>query len=56
MSSQETLSSCRRSDEQTLFDCFERQENGDNCCGNARTPECLQVSKNEIELVNEKKI
>lgn len=43
MSSQETLSSCRRSDEQTLFDCFERQENGDNCCGSARTSECLQV-------------
>lgn len=43
MSIQETLSGCRRSDEQTLFQCFERQENGDNCCGNARTSECLQV-------------
>lgn len=43
INSKETLSSCRRSDEQTLFDCFERQENGDNCCGSARTSECLQV-------------
>lgn len=44
MNSRETLSSCRRSDEQTLFDCFERQDTGDNCCGSARTSECLQVS------------
>lgn len=39
----ETLSGCRRSDEQSLFQCFERQEKGDNCCGNARTSDCLQV-------------
>lgn len=45
MSIHETLYGCRRSDEQTLFECFERQENGDNCCGNARTSDCLQVKE-----------
>lgn len=50
MSAQETLSNCRRSDEQVLFDCFEHQENGDNCCGNARTPECLQVNERFCSL------
>lgn len=55
MSSQETLTSCRRSDEQTLFDCFERQEQGDNCCGNARTSECLQVSMNDLPSINSRK-
>lgn len=42
---QETQTSCRRSDEQKLFECFARQENGDNCCGNARSSECLNVSR-----------
>ncbi|XP_026471185.1 reversion-inducing cysteine-rich protein with Kazal motifs-like [Ctenocephalides felis] len=35
--------SCRRSDEQTLFDCVERQALGDECCGSARTPDCHEV-------------
>lgn len=51
MSIHETLYGCRRSDEQTLFECFERQENGDNCCGNARTSECLQV-RERIQIQN----
>lgn len=36
---------CRQSDEQTFFSCVERQEIGDDCCGNARTSECLQNCK-----------
>lgn len=34
---------CRQSDEQSLYSCFERQETGEECCGSARTSECLQV-------------
>lgn len=45
------MSGCRRSDEQTLFQCFERQEKGDNCCGNARTSECLQVRQVRFESI-----
>lgn len=36
---------CRKSDEQSLFSCVERQEIGDECCGNARTSECLRACK-----------
>lgn len=46
----ETWNGCRRSDEQSLFECFTRQEKGDDCCGNARTSECLQVRSNDIQL------
>lgn len=53
MSSQDTLTSCRRSDEQTLFDCFERQQQGDNCCGSARTSECLQVSNRVVSSIDQ---
>lgn len=45
-SARETWNGCRRSDEQSLFECFVRQEKGDDCCGNARTSECLQVRAN----------
>jgi len=34
---------CRQSDEQNLFSCLDRQEAGEECCGNARSSECLQV-------------
>lgn len=36
---------CRHSDEQRLFDCVQRQEDGDSCCGHARTSECLLACK-----------
>lgn len=39
----ETLNGCRRSDEQSLFECFDRYELGDDCCGNARSSECLHA-------------
>lgn len=42
-SKNELSGACRQSDEQYLFSCFERQEMEDECCGNARTSECLQV-------------
>lgn len=41
----ELQSGCRRSDEQNLFSCLERQEIGEECCGNARTSDCLQSCK-----------
>lgn len=44
----ELINACRQSDEQHMFACFERQEAGDRCCGNARTSECLQVRKMHI--------
>ncbi|XP_052861672.1 reversion-inducing cysteine-rich protein with Kazal motifs [Anopheles cruzii] len=34
---------CRPSDEQSLFGCLKRQEDGHRCCGSARTAECLQA-------------
>lgn len=34
---------CRHSDEQRLFGCVKRQEDGESCCANARTSECLQA-------------
>ncbi|XP_037952722.1 reversion-inducing cysteine-rich protein with Kazal motifs-like [Teleopsis dalmanni] len=40
---------CRQSDEQHMFACFERQEAGDRCCGNARTSECLQACREIFE-------
>lgn len=43
-SRQELIGGCRQSDEQTLFSCFNHQDAGDECCGNARTSECLQVN------------
>lgn len=39
----ELKSSCRQSDEQTMYSCFERKIQGDDCCSNARTNQCLQV-------------
>lgn len=36
---------CRQSDEQSLYSCFERQETGDECCGSARTSDCLQACR-----------
>uniref|UniRef100_A0A1Y9H225 Reversion-inducing cysteine-rich protein with Kazal motifs n=1 Tax=Anopheles dirus TaxID=7168 RepID=A0A1Y9H225_9DIPT len=34
---------CRASDEQQLFGCLKRQEDGHRCCSSARTAECLQA-------------
>ena len=42
-SREELITGCRQSDEQNLFSCFDRQDVGDECCGNARTSKCLQV-------------
>ncbi|XP_053683316.1 reversion-inducing cysteine-rich protein with Kazal motifs [Sabethes cyaneus] len=42
---EELLSGCRHSDEQTMFSCIQRQEDGDSCCGQARTSECLIACK-----------
>lgn len=46
-SKEELLVGCRQSDEQNLFSCFDRQDDGDECCGNARSSECLQVYKSQ---------
>ncbi|KAH8322411.1 hypothetical protein KR067_003099 [Drosophila pandora] len=40
---------CRRSDEQMLYDCLERQEAADQCCGQARTSECLEACRSVFE-------
>ncbi|XP_050097347.1 reversion-inducing cysteine-rich protein with Kazal motifs [Anopheles aquasalis] len=43
-SSQDELrSGCRPSDEQSLYGCLKRQEDGHRCCSSARTAECLQA-------------
>lgn len=42
---EELLAGCRHSDEQRLFNCVQRQEDGDGCCGQARTSECLMACK-----------
>lgn len=42
---EDLLTGCRHSDEQQLFNCVERQEDGDSCCGQARTSECLLACK-----------
>uniref|UniRef100_A0A1A9WE79 Reversion-inducing cysteine-rich protein with Kazal motifs n=1 Tax=Glossina brevipalpis TaxID=37001 RepID=A0A1A9WE79_9MUSC len=42
----ELINACRQSDEQHMFACFERQESGDRCCGNAHMP-CCDFSDNE---------
>ncbi|XP_058833021.1 reversion-inducing cysteine-rich protein with Kazal motifs isoform X1 [Topomyia yanbarensis] len=39
------LVGCRHSDEQTMFSCIQRQEDGDRCCASARTSECLLACK-----------
>ncbi|XP_030385875.1 reversion-inducing cysteine-rich protein with Kazal motifs [Scaptodrosophila lebanonensis] len=44
---------CRRSDEQQLYDCLERQDAADRCCGQARTSECLQACRAVFETPNE---
>ncbi|KNC24010.1 hypothetical protein FF38_11603 [Lucilia cuprina] len=45
----ELINACRQSDEQHMFACFERQEDGDRCCGKARTSECLQSCRDIFE-------
>ncbi|KAG4072634.1 hypothetical protein HA402_004723 [Bradysia odoriphaga] len=44
-SREELITGCRQSDEQNLFSCFDRQDVGDECCGNARTSKCLQACR-----------
>ena len=44
-SKREASRGCRQSDEQHLYSCFERQDVGDECCGSARTSECLQACR-----------
>ncbi|XP_046867726.1 reversion-inducing cysteine-rich protein with Kazal motifs [Drosophila willistoni] len=48
-SSSAPVKSCRRSDEQVLYDCFERQEAADLCCSQARTSQCLQACHGVFE-------
>uniref|UniRef100_A0A6R5ZE98 Uncharacterized protein n=1 Tax=Anopheles funestus TaxID=62324 RepID=A0A6R5ZE98_ANOFN len=43
-SSREDLrTGCRASDEQQLFGCLKRQEDGHRCCSSAHTAECLEA-------------
>ncbi|XP_055594196.1 reversion-inducing cysteine-rich protein with Kazal motifs [Uranotaenia lowii] len=42
---EDLLNGCRLSDEQRLINCVRKQEDGDNCCASARTPECLLACK-----------
>lgn len=43
-SSQDDLrTGCRASDEQQLYGCLKRQEDGHRCCSSARTAECLDA-------------
>ncbi|XP_050081387.1 reversion-inducing cysteine-rich protein with Kazal motifs [Anopheles maculipalpis] len=43
-SSREDLrTGCRASDEQQLYGCLKRQEDGHRCCSSARTAECLEA-------------
>lgn len=45
-SRQDLIPSCRQSDELAFFTCLDRQEVGEDCCANARTPECQTACKN----------
>ncbi|XP_017138148.1 reversion-inducing cysteine-rich protein with Kazal motifs [Drosophila miranda] len=49
---QAPVHTCRRSDEQMLYDCLERQDAADRCCGQARTSECLQACRAVFEPSN----
>ncbi|XP_044737825.1 reversion-inducing cysteine-rich protein with Kazal motifs [Chrysoperla carnea] len=39
----EVMGRCKQSDELLFYNCLERQETGDTCCGTARTPDCRQA-------------
>ncbi|KFB46496.1 AGAP010646-PA-like protein [Anopheles sinensis] len=39
----ELVAGCRASDEQSLFGCLKRQEDGHRCCSSARTSECVHA-------------
>ncbi|XP_052848227.1 LOW QUALITY PROTEIN: reversion-inducing cysteine-rich protein with Kazal motifs [Drosophila gunungcola] len=52
-SNRSPVQNCRRSDEQTLYDCLERQEAADQCCGQARTSECLEACRAVFEPAND---
>ncbi|KAH8234892.1 hypothetical protein KR032_005108 [Drosophila birchii] len=52
-SNRSPVHTCRRSDEQTLYDCLERQEAADQCCGQARTSECLEACRAVFEPSND---
>lgn len=52
-STRSPVQNCRRSDEQTLYDCLERQEAADQCCGQARTSECLEACRAVFEPAND---
>ncbi|KAH8300532.1 hypothetical protein KR018_011840 [Drosophila ironensis] len=47
------VATCRHSDEQMLYDCLERQEAADQCCGQARTSECLEACRSVFEPSND---
>ncbi|XP_021916359.1 reversion-inducing cysteine-rich protein with Kazal motifs isoform X1 [Zootermopsis nevadensis] len=42
---QDLVQSCRQSDELAFFTCLDRQEIGEECCGNAKTTECHQACR-----------
>ncbi|GFG31799.1 hypothetical protein Cfor_04236 [Coptotermes formosanus] len=42
---QDLVQSCRQSDELAFFTCLDRQEFGEECCGNARTTDCHEACR-----------
>lgn len=42
---QDVIENCDQMNEQNLFACLDKQEIGENCCGSARSAECLQKCK-----------
>lgn len=42
---QDIIRHCNQTDEHNLFACLDKQEIGENCCGSARSSECLQKCK-----------
>ena len=34
---------CRQSDEHSLFNCVDRQEEGDKCCSQSKSADCMQA-------------
>lgn len=50
-SRQDLQRGCRQSDEHNLFNCLDTQEQGENCCSQSRSADCMQAC-NDIFRAN----